>query len=167
MVSIETLSIIVAASGVFIAAINQIMSNRRAEQQRQTQLFMDLYNRWNTSEVAQQYGKVRFKYHIANYEDYLRIVGYDNEELGNVEAFSDFQNLAQFFNGIGVLVKRKLIDIALVEDLLSQRVIWWWEMYRPICLGAREVTDDPEMYENMEYLYNAMKQHQQTTAVST
>lgn len=49
---------------------------------------MDLYNRWNTSEVAQQYGKVRFKYHIKNYDDYLRVVGYDHEELRNVEAFS-------------------------------------------------------------------------------
>jgi hypothetical protein len=57
-------------------------------------------------------------------------VDYENDESGYIYASSDLQNLAQFFNGIGVLVKRKLIDIALVEDLLSNRVIWWWEMYR-------------------------------------
>ena len=162
MVSIETVSIIIAATGVILAAINQILSNRQAAQQRQTQLFMDLYNRWNTSEVAKQYGNIRFKYRITNYDDYLRVVDYENEVLGNIDAFSDFQNLAQLFNGIGVLVKRKLIDIALVEDLLSNRVIWWWEMYRPICMGARQATSDPEMYDNMEYLYNAMKQYQET-----
>ena len=72
--------------------------------------------------------------------------------------FADYHNLAQFFEGIGVLVKRQLIDIDLVEDLLSDRVLWWWEMYQPICIGARQVTNDPEMYENMEYLYMMPKQ---------
>ena len=163
MVSIETASIIVAATGVVLAAINQIISNRRAEQQRQTQLFMDLYNRWNTKEVSQQYGRIRFQYHIENYDDYIHLIGYEDERLDNVEAFSDFHNLAQFFEGIGVLVRRQLIDIDLVEDLLSRRVIWWWEMYQHICTGAREDTGDSEMYENMVYLYKIMKQRQHAT----
>ena len=70
--------------------------------------------------------------------------------------------MACFFEGIGVLVQRGLIDIELVEDLLANRVIWFWELWRPICMGARQATSDPEMYDNMEYLYTAMKQYQQT-----
>ena len=56
----------IEASGVFIAAINQILSNRRAEKQReltqqtqqltletrQEQLFTQLYNRWNSRDFA-------------------------------------------------------------------------------------------------------------------
>ena len=44
-----------------------------------------------------------------------------------LESYADELTLAVFIECIGVLVKKDLIDIELVEDLLSQRIIRFWE----------------------------------------
>ncbi|MHA1939010.1 MAG: hypothetical protein ACXACD_21225 [Candidatus Thorarchaeota archaeon] len=41
---VQTISIVVAAAGVFIAAINSIRASRRAEEQRQVDLFKKYMN---------------------------------------------------------------------------------------------------------------------------
>jgi hypothetical protein len=75
--------------------------------------------------------------------------------------------MSEFFEGIGVLVKRQLIDIDIVEDLLANRIIWWWEKFRLVSQLAREFTGDSKLHDHTEYLYNMMKQRQQVTAGST
>lgn len=54
MVDVQTISIVVAAVGVFIAAINSVYSSREATRQRQTEietrqaeLFMQMYRDWS------------------------------------------------------------------------------------------------------------------------
>lgn len=181
MVDVQTVTVVIAGISVIIGVINSILASQRAEKQReltlrtqqqtletrQAQLFMQIYNRWNTTEVAKQYGKIRFTYDVKGWEDYLQLTGYTKGKLENVEAFSDFQTLSQFFEGIGVLVRRRLIDVDLVEDLLANRVIWWWELYQPISEGARKVTGDPKLHDHTEYLYNVMKKRQQQSTTST
>jgi hypothetical protein len=47
---VQTISVAIAAIGLFIAAINQIYSNRQANQQRQAELFMQMYDRWSSKD---------------------------------------------------------------------------------------------------------------------
>jgi tRNA isopentenyl-2-thiomethyl-A-37 hydroxylase MiaE len=138
MADVQTISIVVAAIGVLIAAINSIISSRRAEEQRQhtletqqhaletrqAQLFMQIYNRWNSKEMTTAYEKLR---------------------------------------GLGMLVKRGLIDVEMVEDLLSNRVIWYWETHvQPYADNVRERLNDPTMYDSLEHLYSMLKQREQS-----
>jgi hypothetical protein len=170
MVSIETVSIIVAAVGVFLAAINQIVSSRRAERQQQTQLFMQLYNQWSTRDMAKQYGRIRYEHHLSVDEWNQTVIAPRDDGLPtmvNADIYADFQSMATFFEGVGVLVQKELIDINLVEDLLAQRILWWWEKLRPLSEFAREYTRDPKLHDPTEYLYNLMKQRQQVTAGNT
>jgi hypothetical protein len=37
-----------------------------------------------------------------------------------------FHQLTLFFEGVGVLVQKDLINIDLVERLFSDRIIWFW-----------------------------------------
>ena len=60
LVDVQTISILIAASGLFIAAVNQILSNRRAEKQRQTNLFMGLYDRFNDIDFSKQWSRLRW-----------------------------------------------------------------------------------------------------------
>ena len=70
--------------------------------------------------------------------------------------------LNAFFEGLGVLVKKGLIDIELVEDLLSQRIIWYWEtVHQPMIKDTRRITDDPTQYDSFEYLYHEMRKRLQ------
>jgi hypothetical protein len=70
MVDVQTISIVVAAAGVFIAAINSIYTSRRADEQRQLTLETQqhalerarVYNRWSTKEVTNAYVRLRDVY---------------------------------------------------------------------------------------------------------
>ena len=120
----------VAAAGVFIAAINSIRSSRRAEENdrqmletRQAQLFMQIYNRWSSAEVSKGYGMVRYQYPELEGEELFRVP----TDPYNEEVFVAVHSLNQFFEGIAVLVETGLLDIQLVENLFSRRIIWFWE----------------------------------------
>jgi anti-sigma regulatory factor (Ser/Thr protein kinase) len=63
---IQTISITLAGVGVFIAALNSIISSRHAHKQRQTEietrqaeLFSNIYNRWNSQDIQTAYGSMR------------------------------------------------------------------------------------------------------------
>jgi hypothetical protein len=171
---VQTATVVIAGIGVIIGVINSIISSRRAEQQRQTQLFMQLYNRWNTKDIAKQYGKLRYLYRLESVDDWNKLTGVDTNSQDprwsaavkeqQMDTYAEFQSMSEFFEGIGVLVKRKLIDIDVVEDLLANRIIWWWETWKLVSVGAREAIGDPKLHDHTEYLYNMMKQRQRITA---
>ncbi|MHA2217669.1 MAG: DUF4760 domain-containing protein [Candidatus Hodarchaeales archaeon] len=178
MTDVQTLSIVVASVGVLIAAINSIISSRRAEEQRQltletqqhaletrqAQLFMQVHNRWKSREILKAYGQVRYKYQLNDINDLLTKYMPDT----NVEAYVDYMSLHTFFEGLGILVKEGLIDIGLVKDLFSERIIWHWEnIIGPLIHDIRKTTNDPTQYDHIEYLYNEMKQQiQQASLIS-
>jgi hypothetical protein len=178
MVDVQTISIVVAAVSVFIAAINSIYSSRRAEQNdqqmletRQAQLFSQISSWWRTRDAVKAYGNVRYKYT----QDFLQNQLSFDEYFGKYhvtadpEAYADQMTLWTFFEGIGVLVKKGLIAVELVEDLLSQRIIWIWEnLLGPFVAGVRKYTDEPTQYDSIEYLSTVMKQRaEQQATVST
>ena len=75
--------------------------------------------------------------------------------------------VANFFEGIGILLRRKLIDIALVDDLFSSDVIITWHKMKPIVEGWRKQFNRPQMSEWFEYLYNEMKKRERQLASKT
>ena len=123
LVDIQTISIVIAASGLFIAAVNQILSRRRKEamaklnlETRQTQLFMQIYNRWNSRDFLKAYGLIRYKYTFNNLDEWMSKYGPDVDP----EAYANQMTINTFFEGLGVIVKKGLIDISLVEDLFTK-----------------------------------------------
>ena len=86
----------------------------------------------------------------------------------DLDDYADHQMLGTFFEGLGILVKKGLIDVELVDDLLSQRIIWYWEtQVQPIEDMARASLGDSALYDSIDYLYEKMKNRHQSTAVST
>lgn len=177
MVDIQTASIVIAATGVFIAAINSIVSRRREEktaqltlETRQAQLFMNVYNRWNTPDIQTAYGNLRHIYQFTDFKDFIQKYSI-RPPLGSPQNFNswlNYQILLTYFEGLGMLVKHGLFNIELVEDLLSRRITWFWETYpgQYIEEGRKELKD-PTMYDSLEYLYHEMKKRQQPATSST
>jgi hypothetical protein len=65
-------------------------------------------------------------------------------------------------------VKKGLIDISLVEDLFSKRIIWIWENILGQGIDkVRSYADDPTQYDSIEYLYNLMKKREQQASSSS
>jgi hypothetical protein len=55
---------------------------------------------------------------------------------------------------MGMLVQKGLINIDYVDELLSYRIVWWWEKMKPMYERERKLMNNPNLYGNTEYLYN-------------
>jgi hypothetical protein len=75
----------------------------------------------------------------------------------NPQAASNYTAVDTFFEGLGTLVKRNLIDPELVDDLMGGDIVAYWSKMRPIADGVRR-DYMPTFAENSEYLYNIVKE---------
>jgi hypothetical protein len=116
---------------------------------RQTDLVMKLYSQFNSLEFQKLYQEI-LKREAKDYYDY-------DKKYGWAEATA----VGMFFEGIGILLKRKLIDLDLVDDMFTSPIKWAWEKMKDMTLEARKVRNQPEILEWFEYLYNEMKKREQ------
>ena len=169
LVDVQTISIVIAATSVVIGVINSILSSRRSEkteqlalETRQAQLFMQIYNRWTQQDLSKSYSNIRYFYKYEDLDDHFKKV------FGDLELMTQFHSIMSFFEGLGMLVKKGLIDIDLVHDLLSGRLIWLWDTFGiPTVERARQQLDDPTQFDSVEYLYNEMKKREQQQTTSS
>jgi len=154
MVDISTVSIAIASAGVFLAAIYYIFQIRHQTKLRQTDLVMKLYSDFNSLQFQKTWEEVLKR----KEEDFLEI----EKKYGKAEALT----VGMFFEGIGILLKRKLIDIELVDDMFTTAIKMTWEKMRNTTLQARKVTNTPETFEWFEYLYNEMEKRKEQQLAS-
>lgn len=76
----------------------------------------------------------------------------------NPEAYAMRGSFGAYFEGMGVLVKRGLIDVTIADDLISGVIMRFWEKFGPIYLVLRERLNYPQFAEWIEYLYNQVEQ---------
>ena len=156
MVDITSISALVAALGVIVGVVFAVLQLRDLVKTRQTDLAIRLYSQVCDKEHIEAWGK----YITAEYKDYNDFV----EKYGPL--FSDkpvpvaFMMVSHYFEGIGVLLHRKLVDIDLVLDIFAIGMLW--EKMKPLAEGIRKELDQPSFYEWFEYAYNEMKKRQQT-----
>ncbi len=149
VLDIQTVSIAIASTGVFAAAVYYIFQIRNQTKARQTDLVMKLYSQFNGLEFQKTWQEVR-KREVKDYYDYDKKYGW-----------AEFTAVGMFFEGIGILLKRRLIDIELVDDMFTSPIKWTWEKMENIVLEERKVNNQPEILEWFEYLYNEMKKREQ------
>jgi hypothetical protein len=155
VVDIQTVSIVIASAGILIAAIYYILQIRHQTRLRQTDLIMRLYSVFGTPEFGESCQE------ILNTEitdtDYL--AKSPNDASNKIKIAVRTQ--AAFYEGVGVLLHRKLIDTDLVDDLFSSPIIQAWEKLEPIIKTTRERRKRPQIWEWFEYLYYEMKKREQ------
>ena len=158
MVDYSTLAIVLTGLGLTASILYyaMVLRNTNKTQQlaletRQAQLFMHIYYTWSSRENINIRRELR-TWTWTDYDDFIQKYG----EANNPEAWSSFQELANFYEGIGVLIKRKLIDPAFVDDLMSGETLWGWVKFGVIVREYRVRKNAPYFYEFWEYLYNAV-----------
>ena len=156
MVDIQTISIAIASSGVFIAAVYYIWQFRHQTKLRQTDLVVRLFSIYMTDEFRDALARV-WNLQFKDYEEYEKKYGFMWSSEGPVPKAVSKVDI--FFNGVGVLVKRKLIDIELVDQMIS--VSRTWEKVKPIIEGIRKHYSVSTYYEPFESLYNEIKKREQ------
>jgi hypothetical protein len=156
----------VAATGVLVAAIyyvsnirtarkNQELALKSQEQTletRQAQLFMPIYSTFYSDDFLRAYWEI-MAWSYDSYDEYISKYGYQ----ANKNAVLMQAKVNMYLEGVGVLVKRGLIDPSFVDDLMSSVIISYWEKYRQYAYDYRVRRNVPQMGEYIEYLYNQIK----------
>jgi len=149
VVDIQTVSIVIASASVVIAAIYYIFQIRHQTKIRQTDLIMRLYS---------SYGSIEFQ------EAFWRLMNREYKDFDDYEkqyGWAETVGIGTFFEGIGVLLMRKLTNIQLVDDLFTTPIKLSWEKMKPLVYDSRKRWNSPAAYEWFEYLYNEMKKREQ------
>lgn len=74
---------------------------------------------------------------------------------------ADYIECSIFFEGIGVFLKKKIVDVNLVDELFSVSLKFMYERLKPIIDSNRQRFNDPRVFEHFEYLYDEMKKREQ------
>jgi hypothetical protein len=154
MVDIQTISIAIASAGVFAAALYYIWQIRHQTKLRQTDIIMRLHSFYN-SEAFQKAVTLSLAVDYKDYDDFMKKYGSPSQN----DVIVSIRMVGGFFEGIGVLVNEKLLDINLVQKLFSVKS--FWERAEPLVKGMRKQTGMPALYEWFEYLYNEVKKREQ------
>ena len=176
MVDVQTATVVIAGISIIIGVMNSILSNRKADQQRQTEietrqaeLFMQMYRDWCAPEFRRAMQTMVEEHSWTDIEDFRRKYGSNVDPEGYLDIYT---RQAVFYEGIGVLVEKGLIDIDLVDRLIRNTTLLFWEKVGPVFLEDRKTqrVKNPDMHpvwDSTEYLYNMMKQRVQQAPINT
>ena len=152
---LQTIGVLSAATAAVIGVRSYINANKRAEEAgkreletRQAQLFMQIQDKI----TSQAYLENLFEFLSADWktaEDYKKMYGLNTKTEAKVSA------VGYPLESIGVLVKKGLIDVSLVDDLMSWIIISFYERYLPVMDEDRK--SNPASGEFLEFLYNEVR----------
>lgn len=162
MVSLEVLAILL--SGISISAslvyYSNVLANANKTQQqaletRQAQFLMNILNTLRSIEFRNQWHLLE-RLEWTDFNDFLE--KYDKD----VESISAWTSIMMFFDGLGVMVEKGLIDIDMVYPLIGGSVRMTWERFEPLILGDREYLKPyTNAWDKFEYLYHEVKKYEQ------
>jgi len=155
VVDIQTVSIAIASAGVFLAAVYYILQIRHQRNVRNSDLVIRLYTHCTSDEWEEAYMRI-LNAHFEDYEDFSRKYGgLISENPVSIAA----GKVSAFYEQLGYLLYRKLIDADMVFQLFS--IARPWNKIKPMAYGARKQLGQPNLYEWFEYLYNEMQKREQ------
>jgi len=153
MDDISTLSVVIAAVSVVIGVILAVLQIRDLVKTRQTDLVIRLYSAYWSKEFQEALTR-----HVAvdytSYDDFVK-------KYGPIPSMNEYQTslriVGTFYEGIGVLLSEKLVDINLIDKLFAVEL--YWRKVEPLIKDLRKQYH-PRLWEWFEYLYNEIKKRQ-------
>jgi hypothetical protein len=165
VVDIQTASVMLASASVIAGVVYYALHLRHQARARQdmvkarhADLLMRSYSTYGSKEFQEALWKV-MELDFKDHNEYLK--KYGSTALVTPANRAIF-TVSWFFNGIGLLLHSRLVDIDQVDDLFGYAVVWMWEIVKPVILeGYRP---QPKMQKSMqwfEYLYDEIKKREQ------
>jgi hypothetical protein len=147
MDDITAIATIVTTISVLIGVIFTILELRHLSRTRRTEIIMKIYDRFSSREVVEDINKVG-NATFDNLQDY-----------GKKYGFTEFLEVAVIFEGLGVLLEQKLIDIKMVDRLFGSTLVLLWAKLQPLVYGMRKNTNEPFFFSHYEYLINRLQEY--------
>jgi hypothetical protein len=160
MVEYGTLALVLTGLGLTASILYYTMALRNANktqqlamETRQAQLFMQMYNRWRDSIANDDFGSVISR-KISNWEE-LKSIFNSDENYQRI-----FNELAGFYEGLGVLVKAGYLSIhpiALMWTGVS--TLFWTNVLEPTIDEWRTELNLRRLWSEAEYLCRELMQY--------
>ena len=159
MVDITEISAMVAAAGVLVGVIYYILELTHQTRMRETDFIVRLYSTYGRTEFHEILKEVH-TLQFSDYQDFVKKYGPWFSKPGSAQ--TAIFVVCTYFEQIGVLLSRKIIDINFLYDVWGSTSIKVnWEKVKPIVLGLRQQFNDPRVFGWFEYLYNEVKKKEQ------
>lgn len=159
MLDIPSISAIVAAAGVLIGVVLAVLQLRDFVKDRHTDLAIRM-NPWlNVS--GTELTDAMYKVWSLEYEDYDDFVQKYGSPISDKPEQKALHRVLNYFEGIGMLLKRNLMDTDFAWDLFGSSYFLAWEKVKPVVEGIRKQSGVADASSFFEYLYNEMKKKEQ------
>jgi hypothetical protein len=162
-VSLQTLLTYLTLISVPVGVFYHIMTlrNTRKNQElqletRQANLFSQYHLHYQSKDFNRDMSEILYNWEWKDYEDFRTKYGSGS---GNMEAFSMWMRIFQYYDGLGILISKGLLDRALVAEMMSELVILFWEKCKPVVVAARKYHNLPLAMRWTEYLYHEIKEN--------
>jgi hypothetical protein len=141
---ISTISTIVATVSVVVGVFFTMMEVSHLARSRRTEVILRIYERFGSKEIVEGIMKIGTEYE--NFEDYVKKYG-----------LSDTVQVLEIFDEVGILLRRGLVDIDLVDDLFSRSVTPEWESkVMRLVKGIRKSSNQPSFFYHVESLFKQL-----------
>jgi hypothetical protein len=87
---------------------------------------------------------------FTSYEDYL-------DKYGDPLYDKSFITISAYYDGLGFLLHKRLIDSDIIEYILTGGITSAWKKLKPLIIAMRKDRNLPELLKWFEYLYEEMK----------
>lgn len=148
MIDLQTVSVVLTGISVSLAAVYYAMTLRRQQETRNAQVFIQLYQKAMDQGYIRSLTEAVWLQEDAGFDEWWEKHGPEND----IEFFVRWFSGLVFYESVGILVKKGMIDPAIVDDLLSGPIMLTWDKYEPIIMGIREKEGWPQFQEYQEYL---------------
>ena len=165
MVSVEQILYIVPILALTVSilyyAINVRNANKTQKLQletRQVQIFMNNISGVRSSpEFQKLIYKVTFIDEWNDLQDYSNRYGPEK----NLDAYSEHLFVWQLYDTIGFLLKKGVIDLSFLDDLLKASLLVAWKKFEPVIKMNRQRVNQPNLWNQFEYLAEEIMRAQQ------
>ena len=161
MIDIQTILTYLTFISVPVGVFYHIMTLRNQSRTREAQLFMNIYNQSFSSLPYQKAVAKLINTPWNSYEEFVK--RYHGGEEYDEEFTVAYDLIGGFLEGVGVLVRDKLLVIRYVALLMSGQTRMYWEWTKPYVERMRDEWGAPRFWSETEHLYNElmkyMKEH--------
>lgn len=145
---ITSISVFLAASGVIIAVVYYFFYLRNLSKVRKSDSFMRLFT--NVNNEAFHEADMLLQY--AEFSDYVDFEKRYGPFSARKPIHRAIRTIVFYFEAVGMLLYRKLIDEQMVWDVFT--IKHRWEKVAPLVKQLRIELNEPRYMEWFEYLYN-------------
>ena len=156
MVEIGTILSFIQEAGIIVGVayyIMNIQNNQRNQQltleTRQAQTFMNIYQTVMSKEFQRDSEEILHTWNWKDMDDHYA-------KYGDIQEHALGAYVCRTYDGIGTLVRSKLVDPELVYDLTYVMVLEMWEKFASVTYEVRKRYNAPQVYQDFEYLYDVL-----------